>query len=592
MSIRRATALACAAGLTALALPGAAAAATPLSCNATAVANAVTAGGSYTFNCSGTIKITAQLVVGPSKTVSLDGSGHTVVIDGSQVSGVETGGIFDDAGALTLTHLTLSNGHAAGQPGTAGTDGSAGTAGTAAGQDTGDDGGDAGDATDAVSSGLDGDTAQGGAIFVESGATLTATGDTFSGDTAIGGAGGAGAAGGQGGAGGNGADSFDSTIGGAGGDGGAGGAGSDGGDGGDGLGGAIYNDNGTITVTGSSFSSDLATGGAGGRGGAGGVGGVGGGSGGGTDFNNPNEAGEAGQPGDGGDGGDAGDAGSGGTGIGGGVYNGGTMTISSDSFTGDIARGGGGGGGGHGGAGGAGGGYTGTNPVISTAVSGATGQGGDGGSGGNGGNAFSGGLFSESTDAVVSTTFTGDAAHAGAGGALCKDAACSGAAGSNGGAGQPAGASGSAGSAGTAAGDGFYSTALLQSSSSQGPGGPSTPTAQAPVVTGLKVSPKTSHRKHPPTFTYTDTAATTATLLIEAKRPGVKRGGKCVAGGGKGKKRCTRLAVVATLHHADQAGLNTVKSRRLRPGSYVLVVTATDAAGTSAPITTHFKVRR
>jgi hypothetical protein len=49
---------------------------------------------------------------------------------------------------------------------------------------------------------------------------------------------------------------------------------------------------------------------------------------------------------------------------------------------------------------------------------------------------------------------------------------------------------------------------------------------------------------------------------------------------------------VATLHHADQAGLNTVKSRRLRPGSYVLVVTATDAAGTSAPITTHFKVRR
>jgi hypothetical protein len=259
------------------------------------------------------------------------------------------------------------------------------------------------------------------------------------------------------------------------------------------------------------------------------------------------------------------------------------MTITGDSFSADTAAGGAGGGGGAGGNGGAGGTYTHSTPVPNPGPAGATGIGGAGGSGGNGGNAFSGGLFTESADVAIGSSFPGDVARGGAAGPLCTNAICTSTGASNGGSGDPAGNSGIAGVPGTAAGDGFYNTIQL------GGGAPASSGSGGAAISNLKVTPKSFRAKKGATITYTDSSAGKVEIEIQASKPGVKKHGTCVVAHGKHGKSCHAFATIKTLHHADQAGSNTVKLRapKLKPGSYLLVVTA--GAGESA--STKFRVK-
>src|SRR5579883_1066767 len=181
-----------------------------------------------------------------------------------------------------------------------------------------------------------------------------------------------------------------------------------------GQGGGIYNDvNASVVVSGGTqIQQNQALGSLGGSGGAGGVGGTGGSIVGGTGPTNggagspgtngglTGATGDPGQTGNsttsaGGDGG-AGGAGAdglpGGVGEGGGVFNKGTLTLSSTTFYDNVAQGGDGGAGGAGGKGGLAGKGT---------PGGQGGAGGKGGDGGDAGLAQGGGVFNTGTLAVI-----------------------------------------------------------------------------------------------------------------------------------------------------------------------------------------------
>ena len=258
---------------------------------------------------------------------------------------------------------------------------------------------------------------QGGALKIDSG-TVVLTGDTFSNDSINGDRGGPGGFGGNGGNGGNGGSAA-TGAGGNGGSGGPGAPGGNGGSGGDAQGGAIYNA-GSLTISGSTFSSDSANGGPGGVSGFGGFGGRGGGGGIGA---------PSGNGGGGGDGAASGAGGPAGNGEGGAIYNAGTLHLTGTAFTGNQATGGTGGfvdGAGQGGPG-------------------AGASGGNGGAGGRGGNASGGGLFDAGSTTYSGVSFTSNSATGGSGGAGA-------AGGSEGGLGATGGAGGAGGIGGNADG--------------------------------------------------------------------------------------------------------------------------------------------
>ncbi len=318
----------------------------------------------------------------------------------------EGGGIFVAAGSVTLTNCSINNNEAIG--GNGGTGGFGGFAGGLGIAGNGKNGlGAFGGAGGQGGAGADG---EGGGIFISAGASLTLSGDTFSGNKAIGGGGGAGGGGGitQAQAGGN--DNSGAEVAGTGGEGHAG-AGGLGGAGGFGAGGGLFNEDGVVTFSNSptNFDSNQAIGGSGGEGGGGGfAGGGAGGDGFRTDTGGTggNGLGGAGAPG-----------GPGGAGEGGAVFNlfihpgvgvvkglggavkraavsnaagGSIFSTTAVLFVSNSALGG------HGGTGGAGG----------------VAMGGQGGTGGNGGNSYSGDGGSNAGQASVA----GNGAAGGSGG--------------------------------------------------------------------------------------------------------------------------------------------------------------------------------
>ncbi len=186
-----------------------------------------------------------------------------------------------------------------------------------------------------------------------------------------------------------------------------------GGGGGAGLGGAVYDDGGSFTAEGVTFTNDVARGGNGGNAGDG-EGGSGGGGGGLSGAGQSGSAGGIGGINSGGDGGsgnddDDGDDGANG-GFGGGGGGGGSGSEGAGGAGGAGGFGGGGGGGGSGespgrdGFGGIGGGKGGSGSI-------------DSGGGGGGGAGLGGGIFSNGGSlTLVNDTFTGDTAQGGAGG--------------------------------------------------------------------------------------------------------------------------------------------------------------------------------
>ena len=405
-------------------------------CTFGALQTAIQGGGLVTFgqNCPDLV-FPGPIVVPSGFELDLEGSGHTVVLDGGgrnqlfQVTG----------GDLTVVGVTLTGGTvqaadgpngATGPAGTVGRDGTAG-AGGAPGEAGGDGtDGTAGSPGGAGFGGGSGADAEGGAVDVQSG-SADFQNDVFLQDSVTGGAGGTGGSGGAGGAGGGGGlggtgglgangsgqNGGSGGAGGAGGDGASGGPGARGGDGGAAYGGAIASA-GTLTVADSSFVSDSATGGSGGTGGGGGAGGAAGPGGpggvGGFGGNGTNgttggpggrggAGGRSGAPGEAGSAGDGGDGGDGGTAAGGAIYSTGSLTLEDNTFSSDEAQGGSGGeggagdggkdggstAGGEGGWGGDGGNATAAAPPYD--AGGAGGSGGAGGAGGNGTDGSDGG---------------------------------------------------------------------------------------------------------------------------------------------------------------------------------------------------------
>ncbi|HTL56011.1 MAG TPA: choice-of-anchor Q domain-containing protein [Candidatus Limnocylindrales bacterium] len=219
-------------------------------CTEQAFTNAVAAGDTVSFTNDCTITLTGPVQISGNTTI--DAAGHTVTISGGNAVP-----LFNVKGTLNLLGLTLA----------------------------------------------DGKNQQGGAVYVNSGATAIANNCTFLGNSAIGTNGTAGS---------NGSDNPD----GSGGNGGSGTAGTAG------LGGAIYN-LGDIALWNCVLVTNTATGGNGGTGGGGGDGG-----------------GSLGQGGNGGNGG------AGGFGQGGAVYNLGNLSLFNCTLSNNIATGGTGGKGG------------------------------------------------------------------------------------------------------------------------------------------------------------------------------------------------------------------------------------------------------
>jgi hypothetical protein len=107
-----------------------------------------------------------------------------------------------------------------------------------------------------------------------------------------------------------------------------------------------------------------------------------------------------------------------------------------------------------------------------------------------------------------------------------------------------------------------------------------------------------AHRKGT-AFRYTLSEAATVRIAIAQRRPGRRKGKKCVAATRKPAKarKCTRIIRKGTLTRVSHQGANRVaftgriRTKALRPGRYQATLTATDKAGnTSAGKTVFFTV--
>jgi hypothetical protein len=119
---------------------------------------------------------------------------------------------------------------------------------------------------------------------------------------------------------------------------------------------------------------------------------------------------------------------------------------------------------------------------------------------------------------------------------------------------------------------------------------------------GNKLAQITRKKKRPPvgtTFTFALNTQATVTLRFTTRLPGRKVGNKCVAKTRKNAKRksCERTVTAGTMSFTGHAGTNRVvfqgrvsSSKKLEPGRYTLVVTATNSTGTSAPASLSFTI--
>ncbi|HEY1285088.1 MAG TPA: hypothetical protein VGF04_03300 [Solirubrobacterales bacterium] len=137
-------------------------------------------------------------------------------------------------------------------------------------------------------------------------------------------------------------------------------------------------------------------------------------------------------------------------------------------------------------------------------------------------------------------------------------------------------------------GDGFGDETQDQcptQASTQGPCDNTKPGVSGFKVKGSKISYKLSE-------------PATISFKLERKSPGRKVGGKCVKQkpSNKKKKKCPRFKKVgAKFSGPGKQGANTAplpNGKKLKPGTYRLTITATDAAGNTTTKTTTFKVKK
>ena len=142
--------------------------------------------------------------------------------------------------------------------------------------------------------------------------------------------------------------------------------------------------------------------------------------------------------------------------------------------------------------------------------------------------------------------------------------------------------------------------------------------ATAPVLSDLGLTPsrfrvanhparttaaaRRAQRRPPPTGTkisYRDTEQATARLTVERLRTGVRAGTRCIARHGtigRRARRCTLLVVLESFQHTDTAGSNSLRftgkiaDKPLAPGTYTLLVVASNHSGVSNRLSAHFAI--
>jgi hypothetical protein len=153
------------------------------------------------------------------------------------------------------------------------------------------------------------------------------------------------------------------------------------------------------------------------------------------------------------------------------------------------------------------------------------------------------------------------------------------------------------------------------------PNGPATPSHQPPSATAVPQPPSITavHQSHSiwregsalahasakktlpvgTTFSFSLNESATVTFEFSQSASGRKVREKCLAQTRKNKKdqSCTRTVLAGTLAFAAHSGENKVhfegpisKHKKLKPGSYTLLVTAAASGNPSAPRTLHFTI--
>ena len=131
-----------------------------------------------------------------------------------------------------------------------------------------------------------------------------------------------------------------------------------------------------------------------------------------------------------------------------------------------------------------------------------------------------------------------------------------------------------------------------------GGGGAPTPDTQPPLITGFKPrpavfavaragTPLAARAPRGTRFRYTLSEPAAVRLTIQRRLAGRRSGGRCVRPSPRllRAKRCVRYRSVGSLKRSGAKGANGIRftgrigSRALRPGSYLALITATDAAG-------------
>lgn len=102
-------------------------------------------------------------------------------------------------------------------------------------------------------------------------------------------------------------------------------------------------------------------------------------------------------------------------------------------------------------------------------------------------------------------------------------------------------------------------------------------------------------------FSFSLSAASSLKLRFTQRLPGRRVRGRCVAPSARNahSKRCSRTITAGTLVLSGHAGRNSVafqglisRTQKLKPGRYTLLITATNAGGTSTPASLSFKIVR
>ena len=133
-----------------------------------------------------------------------------------------------------------------------------------------------------------------------------------------------------------------------------------------------------------------------------------------------------------------------------------------------------------------------------------------------------------------------------------------------------------------------------------GPAGfvPQLDTAAPSFAQGPRLSPSKFKAAMGTRVTYSLSEPATVAFTVERAAPGRKVNGRCVAPSRRNRsaKKCTRfVAVKGSLSHNGVAGANSLRftNKKLKPGSYRLIASATDVAGNrSAPKRASFEVVR